>query len=502
MKTRITLVLGVLILILSSCSKDDEIKNAQPDIENQQVYSVDEINHFISEQLRSKGNLDWLKDASAQMLFSAVTHGQHIISIGYGKEGQFLDSSIDKSDEDKNAINQIQKLISLTEGIQKSEQTFFEDDTLQVFEVEIENYETIVALMDSDLVRYLDPIAYDGYNRVMNQDSLEKSAGCVQSGEQINRSDYRIVSPSAWVPWNYDIHNIPAAWDQTTGVGVTVGLIDTGLSKNRSLLGNDFNNGFSNNRFVEKFGTYIDSPWWWANQTDGVNDKCGHGTMMSTVIASPRNNDSMPMGVAYNCNLVSYRATSDVILDDYHERKGVSEALKQLADRSDVKIISMSIGFPWSIGNVRDAVKYAYSKGKLIIAAGGTSTTFTNWYGVIFPASMKETIAVTGIKDNGYRECDICHKGDRIDFTIVMQRAASSNRTVPALGFNQGDRVYVGGSSIATATTAGIAALVWSKYPNLNRDQVIDKLKKASEFYPNKNKDFGYGNIDALKAVR
>ena len=34
-------------------------------------------------------------------------------------------------------------------------------------------------------------------------------------------------------------------------------------------------------------------------------------------------------------------------------------------------------------GWVKDAVKYAYSKGKLIIAAGGTSTSFTNGYGVI-----------------------------------------------------------------------------------------------------------------------
>jgi hypothetical protein len=59
---------------------------------------------------------------------------------------------------------------------------------------------------------------------------------------------------------------------------------------------------------------------------------------------------------------VAYRATEDVLLNDYHERKGVSKALTQLGNRSDVKIISMSIGYVWSIGNIKDAVKYAYSK--------------------------------------------------------------------------------------------------------------------------------------------
>ena len=65
---------------------------------------------------------------------------------------------------------------------------------------------------------------------------------------------------------------------------------------------------------------------------------------------------------------------------------------------------------------------------------------------------------------------------------------------------NQTD--YVGGSSVATATTAGIAALVWSKYPSWTRAQVLTKLRQSGNFYPNKNSEFGYGNINALAAVQ
>ena len=235
---------------------------------------------------------------------------------------------------------------------------------------------------------------------------------------------------------------------------------------------------------------------------DGPDDRCGHGTQMSGVAASPRNDNGLPVGVAYNSNLVMYRGTADVLLEDYHERKGVSNALKELANRSDVKIISMSIGYLYTIGNIRDAVKYAYSRGKLIIAAGGTSSSFTNWYPVIFPASMRETVAVTGIIDSAYERCNDCHDGREIDFTMVMQRTGFPDRSVPTLSVNNNRPSYVGGSSVATAMTAGVSALIWSVNPNWSRDQVLDKLKRSADFYPNRDANFGFGNIDALKAVR
>jgi subtilisin family serine protease len=209
----------------------------------------------------------------------------------------------------------------------------------------------------------------------------------------------------------------------------------------------------------------------------------------------------MPVGVAYNCNLIDYRGTKDVVLDVYNEQKGVANALSALANKSSVKIISMSIGHIFTINRIKDAVRYAYARGKMIIAAGGTSTSWTNWAGVIFPANMSETVAVTGIKNNGYSECETCHKGSKIDFTIIMERYWDANRHSVCLGFYNNTKDYVGGSSVATATTAGIAALVWARHPSWTRAQVLSKMKQASDFYPNRNSSFGYGNINAYTAV-
>ncbi len=499
MKKIIPFALGLFLVF--SCSQEDPNEIVDPSVESidsQKILSISEINKYIASELKQNGDIVW-RNAPANVLYSAVIHGEGVLSVGYGNQGESF--SKERSPRLIEARENILNVIQTKDEVKKSSALIAADEILNVIDVKINRLETIITLQKTDQIRYLDPIGYGFY---LQQDTAnqQKSAGCSQSGQTINSGDYRVISPNARLPWNFDIHKITQAWNYSTGSGITVGLIDTGLSANQNLLGNGFNDGFSNGRSVQRFGTYIDSPWWWSNNIDGPNDRCGHGTQMASALASPRNDDGMPVGVAYDSNLVAYRGTSDVVLEDYHERKGVSNALKALGNRGDVKIISMSVGYPWSIGNVKDAVRYAYRKGKMIVAAGGTSTTFTNWYGVIFPASMSETVAVTGLKDNGYNRCNICHDGSKIDFTIVMQRAGDGDRNVPVLGFNTGSQAYVGGSSVATAMTAGIAALVWARNPNMSRDQVLDKLKRAGEFYPNRNNKFGYGNIDALKAVQ
>ncbi|WP_289042996.1 S8 family serine peptidase [uncultured Olleya sp.] len=496
-------VLMVVFTMFNACQKEDyqELPQEQTiDYDQKEALSVSEINAIINQSLNTTGTFNW-KDVHSHTLWSAVVRGNNILTIGYGEEGQSF-SEI-KTSELKATLSNLVQVVEANEDYKSSQETLVKHDIINVIDVKVENYQTIKALLQSDGVRYLEPNGYNQYETVSNGRS---SSGCDKNADSINSAHYTTISPNnAQVSWHFNATNIPSAWNYSTGNGVTIGLIDTGVSASQSLLnGNGFKDGYSSNsRYIQKYGTFIDSNWWWSDNYDGPHDKCGHGTAMASTMAAPRNDNGMPVGVAYDANLVAYRATEDVLLNDYHERKGVSEALTQLGNRSDVKIISMSIGYLWSIGNIEDAVKYAYSKGKLIFAAGGTSTSFTNGYGVIFPATMSETVAVTGVDDGpNYERCEVCHSGSKIDFTIIMEGNNNTSKAPPTLGFYDGDRRYTGGSSVATATTAGIAALVWSRYPSWSRTQVLNKLKQSAEFYPNKNSSFGYGNIDALQAVQ
>ncbi|PID67718.1 MAG: serine protease [Flavobacteriia bacterium] len=492
-KSYVYLLLGVMMWVFYACESDQQDLqnlNQQPQsVSQEEPLTATKVSEEINLIIQKNGSFDW-KDASDYLLWSAAMNSDNIISVGYG-ETSF---SEEKSKVLLESKENLMKRIAANEGVTVADVLLHDDAILNYFDIKVSKKSTIQLIRSIPDVRYVQPTGF-------SQSYFERSdSGCSNGPEVIAAADFTTLNTGAKVPWSYTAHNIDQAWDYSTGQGVTVAVIDTGVSDYQVLLGDEFND-FYPNRTIQKYGTFIDSWWFWATETDGYHDKCGHGTSASATIGAPNNTRGGVIGIAYESNIVSYRGTEDVVLNDYHEKKGVSQALTELADRSDVRIISMSIGYMWSIGNIKDAIQYAYSKGKLMFAAGGTSTDFTNWYGVIFPASMSETVAVTGVKEEAvYNECDVCHVGSAIDFTYVMERANSNHQ--PVLGYETGENRYFGGSSVATASVAGIAALVWSEYPTWNRSDVLQRLKEASDLYPGKDSEFGYGNVDALKAVR
>jgi serine protease len=490
-------------MIFASCSKEDSAQEKAIIIDPAQIepLTTQQINAKIDETIATKGTFNW-SEASNHLLWSAVFQGNNIVTIGFGNTKNDFDRS--KSSNNSNIQKELLDIIMKYEATSLDKILISSDPILNLIDVIITKQETIIALRSNKYIRYIEPGDYKYFEVRSNEEkaSSSSSSGCGYDSVTLSTADYTTISPNAKAPWTFYQHNIPNAWNLSTGSGITIGIIDTGVSSNQTLLGSSFNNGASSGRTIQKYGVYVDSAWPWSTTTDGSNDLCGHGTSMASVAAAPRNDKGLPVGVAYNANLVTYRAAYNVVLDGYHEQNGVKKALTALGNNASVKIISMSMGHVFSVGKIEDGVKYAYSKGKLIFCAAGTSTSFTTFVGVIFPAWMPETIAVTGVKEGAtYQKCDDCHIGSKVDFTVVMQRAATGN-TVPVDSYYDNQSDYVGGSSVATATTAGIAALVWSKNPTWTRDQVLTKMRQSASFYPTKNADFGYGNINAFLAVQ
>lgn len=500
-------LIGILTLAMFyACSNEQNLleQKDEQSVEKSKLLSKEEIDNLISSSIEKTGDFDWMK-TNATTIFSAVVHGDYILTVGYGNsKGEFQRRGGTSDLIKENILTIIGE--SEQKGLEaKGEDSLLlsEEEDINVIDVKVTKMTTIKKLLEDKRVRYIEPNGYEFTppQKVAGRDSSSREGfGCGFKSSIIQRRDYAVVSPRSKVPWAFYRHNIPAAWNYSTGRGVTVAVLDTGVSPRQSWLNRYFNSGYSQGRYMHKRAFYVDSNWRWKKKTDGVNDKCGHGTSMISVLAAPRNNNNLSVGVAYNSNIVSYRSHKNVLINSFHEKKGVARALMDAANRRDVKVISMSLGSLYRIRRISDAVRYAYRKGKLMFAAGGTSKRVLTWYGVIFPATMNETVAVTGVKEGRYKNCKTCHKGRQIDFTIQMER--NSGKKIPVLSYYNGKEEYVGGSSIATATAAGIAALVWSRYPYLTRSQVLNRLKRASDFYPNKNSDYGYGNINALKAVR
>ena len=482
-----------LFLALNSCTTEElQNENSKLEMVQSDPLTGKQINERINQSIKTNGTFNW-KNESDHFIWSAVFRGNKMLSIGFGSSKDDFDRS--KSPDNKEMENEILSVIGKYEGLESPRFLLTSDKYLNQMDVIINNEETLTALRQMKTIRYVEPADYHYFEneaQFSSRSSSSGSSGCGFSSATLSAVDYTSTTPSAKIPWAFTKHNIPDAWSYSTGAGVTIGLIDTGVSSEQTLLGSNFNNGASSGRTITKVGAY---------NSDGAADQCGHGTKMASVMAAPRNNSGFPVGVAYNANLIAYRAAANVVLETSSEQNGVKTAFTELGNNANVKIISMSMGHIFSVGKIEDGVKYAYARGKLIFCAGGTSTSFTNFVGVIFPASMSETQAITGVKENtSNQKCNVCHSGSQIDFTFQMER--SSGSTVPVLSYYNNQSDYVGGSSVATAATAGIAALVWAKNPSWTREQVLNKMRQSATYYPNVNSDYGYGNINVLKAVQ
>ncbi len=507
--TYLLIALFTVGLLFHSCTS--ELKDTLPEKEQQGLISFEQIKSSVEDALRSGTTFNW-QNQEANMIYSAAMHSDSFISVGYTISPDFdIVTKIHTIDlQDKEWVDSrilIEKLILESEKSAYPQAINIRDlqpfgavkDVPQII-VKINNLETVERLKNHPNVRFVEPLGFNISDVVNFERSNSGCSGNPNYG--INSADYTTLTPGIKYPWNFGHHNIEEAWGSCNkGDNTKVCIIDTGASFSQDNLGSNFNSGDSYGRTVEKYSTKYSGSWWWKT-LDSPDDPCGHGTSMAGNASAPRSNDGNSVGVAYQSNLMSIRAVEDVIISTSNERNGVRDALILAGGTSSVKVISMSIGTPIYSSTVADGVFYAYNNQKLIFGAAGTSLSWTSWYPVIFPANMTQVRAVTGVKNTtSLSKCTTCHQGPEVDFVIVMERASDDDRTSLSLARYSNQPKYVGGSSTATATTAGIATMVWAENPSASRTTVLNVLKNATSLYPSRHSDLGWGTIDALQAV-
>jgi serine protease len=460
-------------------------------------YTKAKIDDYVKEVYLTQGDFRW-ENADFKMLWSALQYGDQTLAIGYCPAGYVgLENTIHRVRIQEGAWKEVHDALIdfiLSELAQRGidedwKSILVEDDpVLPIITVRLTDKRVLTALRNLQNVRYLEPLDYAHADMATEDRS---TSGCSVSTYGLNAADYTTTTPNAILPWNFGLMNIPAAWNTAQGQGITIGVIDAGLSSSQSLLGFDFNNGDSNvGRSVTTDFTFGSSAY----------SSCSHGTAMSGLATGARNNLGATTGVAYRSSLHFIRGCEDVVLDRSVERTGLKNALVKMGNRADVKVVSMSIGTPFYSSVIEDGVNYAWGAGKMLMAAAGTSFSLTSWWGVVYPAALTKCVAITGVKEN-FGTCASCHDGSQVDFTVTMERSTNSSRNTLSLNTSGNAAKYIGGSSCATAMASGIAAMVWSVNPSRTREQVYQYLLTTSQYYPNPNGSRGYGNLNAGAAV-
>ncbi|MBK8615144.1 MAG: S8 family serine peptidase [Flavobacteriales bacterium] len=500
-----------MVLLMTACRREpvgpDGCGNSSQDVLKEKAdpqpvpqgdpLSQEDLDRAVIGVLETNNDFQWPM-VDLRTLWSATLYNDHSVSIGYkpANVGNIDDiiATIDIRKAEWRAVHDALIDLVLEElnngarvKVTLADILVEDDPVLPIITLRFTDKELITRLYNLENVRYIEPLDY--WPAVANDE--RSTSGCSPSTYALNSADVTTITPNAKLPWNFNLHNIPSAWNTVQGQGITVGVIDAGLSSAQNYVGSDFNNGDSNvGRTFTASATLGASPY----------TSCSHGTSMAGQAVGPRNNGGASTGVAYKSNLRFIRASEDVVLDQGSERTAVKNALTAMGNDANVRVISMSIGSPFSYGVLSDGVNYATGFGKFVMAAAGTSFSWTSWWGVIYPAAYSNCVAVTGVKENGSK-CASCHDGSQVDLTICMERTANSSRNSLSLAPSGATPSYIGGSSSATATAAGIAALAWSAKPTATRAQILNCLTSTAQFAGAPSSSKGYGNINANAAV-
>lgn len=203
-----------------------------------------------------------------------------------------------------------------------------------------------------------------------------------------------------------------------------------------------------------------------------------HGTHVAGIIAAARNNDIGINGVADNVRIMMLRAVPD---GDEHD-KDIANAIRYAVDNG-AWVINMSFGKSFSPEKkwVDDAVKYAESKGVLLVHAAGNdgknideADNFpTARYGNN-PATKAANWITVGASGPGAKDlaASFSNYGKDVD---VFSPGVEIYSTLPG-GNEYGNQQ---GTSMASPVTAGIAALILSYYPELSAKQVKSVIEKS-----------------------
>ncbi len=309
--------------------------------------------------------------------------------------------------------------------------------------------------------------------------------------------------PALNLQWALPKIGLPAAWSVTTGTtGLVVAAVDSGLylghpdlaSKVWTNAGEIPGNGIDddlNGKADDVNGWHFYQQWTPSGYIPAgnadVNDEFGHGTHVAGILGAATNNGLGIAGVSWGTRVMPVR-----VLDQYGNGwySDIAAGIIYAADNG-AKIINLSLGGATASATLCQAVKYAYEvKGSLVVAATGNAGG-----AVYYPAACADVLAVAAT-DRADQRAGFSNFGPQVDLAAPGVEIYS---TWPWL-----DGYFTkSGTSMAAPHVSGLAALVWSRWPDWANVAVGEQIIGTAVDVANPGWDplTGWGRIDAAAAL-
>jgi type VII secretion-associated serine protease mycosin len=270
--------------------------------------------------------------------------------------------------------------------------------------------------------------------------------------------------------WHLDFLDIERAHAITTGEGVVVGLIDTGVDGEHPDLAGSLRRG-ADFSFLER--------------PDAWEDLDGHGTAMAGLIAA----HGQALGIAPGATILPVRNTHGGASTDAANANAIDWAVDRGAT-----VLCLAFAVPEPHVLLENAIARAIARDVVVVAGVGNTPD----QGLQYPAAYPGVVGVAGVD----------REGDHADISIVssasviaapaVEIASTGSRAVTPSGYRRGT-----GTSDATAIVAGVAALIRSAYPQLSAADVVNRMTATADDRgaPGRDDEYGYGIVNPVAAL-
>jgi subtilisin family serine protease len=262
--------------------------------------------------------------------------------------------------------------------------------------------------------------------------------------------------------WALHHLDMPTVWGITTGSpDIVIATVDTGVDPSIADLRDNLVPG-----------------WDFIVGDSAPRDTAGHGTHLASALVAKGNNGTGIAGYCWQCRLMPVRISADGKASGASIARGIRWAVDHGA-----RLVVIGLNSGDDDPDEHEAVRYATSKGALVVASAGN----TGRAEPRFPAAFPEVLAVAATNDS-----DVLYfwstRGDWV------QLAAPGCHMIidPAVGPGT-----LCGTSFTPAAVAGVAALLWSLKPSLTAGEIRDALVRTAKPVTG----IGGGRIDPMKAI-
>ncbi len=311
----------------------------------------------------------------------------------------------------------------------------------------------------------------------------------------------------------YDI-NVTSVWDDYTGAGVLVGVVDDGIDYRHG----DLDDNYAYAADYDARGR--DNDAYASDSTDR------HGTAVAGVIAAEMGNNYGAVGVAPDAQIAGFRI-------GFGANGSTSQVVDALEHQVDVDISNnswkyggyfsdnfLSSGFSGAAQAVEDAVTYGRGGlGTIFVFAGGNGAQSGDDVNYHNFQNSQYTIAVGALASDG-TVTNFSNPGAALLISAPGLNVYTTDRP-GSDGYLSGDFVSASGTSFSAPVVSGVIALMLEANPDLGYRDVqeilaysaVKSVSSDSGWQVNGatnwngggltvSHDYGFGAVDALAAVR